>query len=503
MGSIQRSSIHAVPALIVLGALLFATGCGDNMQVAQTVMPTPTPLASPTPTPAPSPTPTPAPAFTSAQIRLGDAPANRVIGFEVTFGPSPLLVTLSTGQSVSLVVQNNRWELSHMAGKMEPLSIQSFPEGIVTSIQIPLSDPEVTYLDNLGAVHTFSGAPSQTVTVNLSPPLTIGSNPAIVTVDLNVASTLTFDPAGAVTAIAFSGSTFTFGTKAIAAEAEQQDDNGEIEGVTGKVTLVNGSSFQLDAGQGAAAITFVTDGTTKLENAVTLASLLNQIVKVEGFTQADGSLFAKEVEKVASDSGSEFEGVIIDEDGPPLSSNPPSIRVLVQDGNGNGMGPSIIGQSFLVAIDSSKFSNYTIDWGKIVNVGGSFNGREISPGQRVEVELPGGIPALGVMTDVPVEIKLEQQAINGQVKNFTPGIGGAAEFDLNLPPDSFITLLTKVTSAHVFVKPETDMKVQAIANDDTIRVRGLLFFHLTADPANLGPKPWGIFGMIARRITAP
>ena len=119
------------------------------------------------------------------------------------------------------------------------------------------------------------------------------------------------------------------------------------------------------------------------------------------------------------------------------------------------------------------------------------------------MELPGGLPAPGGLTDVPVEIKLEQQAISGIVKNFTQGIGGTAEFDLNLPADSFVTLLTKVTSVHVFVKPETDMKVQAIANDDAVRVRGLLFFHLTADPANLGPKPWGIFGMIARRITAP
>ena len=227
-----------------------------------------------------------------------------------------------------------------MAGKMEPLSIQAFPQGSVTSIQIPLTDPEVIYLDDLGAVHTFSGAASQTVTVNLSPPLTIGSTPTIVTLDINVASTLTFDPAGAVTAITFSGSTFTFGTKTIASEAEQQDDNGEIEGVTGKVTLVNTNSFELDAGQGGAAITFVTDATTKLDNAVTLASLLNQIVKVEGFTQADGSVFAREVEKVATDSGSEFEGIIIDEDGPPLSSNPPSIKVLVQDGNGNSMDPS-------------------------------------------------------------------------------------------------------------------------------------------------------------------
>jgi hypothetical protein len=503
MGYIQSSLIRATSILMILGTLLFANGCGDNAQVAQMITPTPTPLASPTPTPAPSPTPTPAPVFTTAQLRIGDAPANRVIGFEVTVGPNPLVVTLTTGQSVNLAVQHNRWELSHMAGKMEPLSIQSFPEGSVTSIQIPLTDPEVTYLDDLGAVHTFSGTPSQTVTVNLSPPLTIGSTPAIVTLDINVASTLTFDPAGAVTAITFSSSTFTFGTKSIAAEAEQQDDNGEIEGVTGKVTLVNSSSFVLDAGQGGAAITFVTDATTRLENAVSFASLLNQIVKVEGFTQVDGSVFAKVVEKVASDSGSELEGVIIDEDGPPLSSNPPSIKVLVQDGNGNGMDPGKIGQSFLVAIDSSKFSNYTIDWGKIVNVGGSFNGREISPGQRVEVELPGGVPAPGAMTDVPVEIKLEQQAINGQVQNFTKGTSGTAEFDLKLPADSFITLLTKVTSIHVFVKPETDMKVPAIANTDNVRVRGLLFFHLTADPANLGPKPWGIFGMIARRITAP
>ncbi len=486
---ILLSLIRGLLTPILLAVMTAATACGGGGN-------TPVAVAS-----SPTPSPTPVPAFTNAQLRIGDATADRVIDFEVSFGPGPLVVTLATGQSFNITVQNNRWELSHTAGKLEPFSIAGMPQGTVTGIQIPLSDPEVTYLDDAGTLQKFAGSSPQTANVTLNPPLIIGPSPLIVTLDINVARTLTYDQAtGKVTAINFSGSAFTFEAKTIGPASAQQDDDGEIEGVTGKVTAVNGSKFELDAGQGGASLAFVTDDSTRFEG-VTLANLLNKIVKVQGHTRTDGSVYAAEVEGLGDGtSGAELEGIIIAEDGPPLSPNPPQITILVQDGNGLGMDPSKIGQTFWVAIDSSTFSNYTIDWGKMANIGGRFDGRDISPGQRVEVELPVGVPQTpGDTTGFPTEIKLQQQAVTGQVKNFNQATN---EFDLSLPADSYITALTKITSIHVLLQPETDMKV-SVSNNANLRVRGLLLFTLTADVNNLGPKPWGVFAMIARRITAP
>lgn len=488
MGSIKRSSIHVAPASIVLGVLLFATGCGSNTQVAQT---TPTP----TPVPTASPTPTPAPAFTTAQIRIGDAPVNRVINFEVSFGPGPLVVTLSTGQSVNLPVGTNRWELSHMAGKMEPLSNQPFPQGSITSIQIPLNNAEVTFVDNTGTIKQFSSSSAPTVTVNLSPALVIGATPTVVTLDINVASTLSIDAGGNVTAINFSAPSFTFATKPIGAtEAEQQDENGEIEGVTGKVGAVNGTSFDLDAGQGGAAITFVTDNTTKFDGGLTLGTLLNKIVKVEGFTKTDGSVFAKEVELLADSAtgGSEIEGIITSIPGPAGGT---TLGLLVQDGIGNGMDPAKVGTT--LNIDITGFNNYTVDTGKCDMTGigsGAFDASHISKGQRIEVELKDGVPAPDGTTTVPSQIKLEQQALTGTIANYGASAINPAgfQFDLNLPADSYLTLLTGTTKVIVFQQAGTDMKVGTIKNGDTVRVRGLLYF-----------APPNIWGFVARRITAP
>lgn len=488
--SSMQATTRILLVCIVLLILGFAIGCGGHSNAAPG-----------------TPTPTPTPGVTSAQVRIGDAPANSVIGFEVTFG-NPLTVTLSTGQSANITLQNNRLELSHMAAKMEPLSVVGFPQGSISSIQLTLTDPEVTYLDAAGKPHTFAGNPVQPVTFNLNPPLVIGSSPTVVNVDINVAGTLTFDPSGTVTAITFSGSSFTFTTKAIAAEAEQQDDSGEMEGVTGKVTVVNGNNFEVAAGQGGASITFVTDATTQFDK-VTLATLLNQIVKVEGFTKPDGTVFAREVEGLESQSGSELEGLISAIPAPPPAPAS-SLVLLLQDGTGNGMDPAKMGQSFTVNL--TGLAKYAVDQGKC-DMGGSassllFDATHISAGQRIEVELNDGVPPPNGSTSVPDQIKLEQQALTGIVAagSMVQKGGGAAEFDLNLPGDSYLTLLSGVTLAHVFLQPDTDKKVTTIAEGATIRVRGLLFFTPNAPAAGSAATsivPTGFFNMVARRVTAP
>lgn len=90
-------------------------------------------------------------------------------------------------------------------------------------------------------------------------------------------------------------------------------------------------------------------------------------------------------------------------------------------------------------------------------------------------------------------MKLQQEALNGSVSNFTAGDNGAATFDLNLAPDgsSYLTLLSAQVAVHVFQQPGTDNKFGAISNNNQVRVRGLLFWTGTS------------FNMIARRITNP
>src|SRR5512142_2672811 len=109
----------------------------------------------------------------------------------------------------------------------------------------------------------------------------------------------------------------------------------------------------------------------------------------------------------------------------------------------------------------------------------------MSKGERIEVELKDGVPAPGGTTTVPSQIKLEQQALTGTVANYGTSVINPAgfQFDLNLPADSYLTLLTGTTKVIVFQQAGTDLKVATIKNGDTVRVRGLLFFA--------PPNTWG------------
>jgi hypothetical protein len=122
-----------------------------------------------------------------------------------------------------------------------------------------------------------------------------------------------------------------------------------------------------------------------------------------------------------------------------------------------------------------------------------FDATTIHAGQRVEVDNASGVPAVnGSLT--ADKVKLEQQAISGTASNvfvFTSGASTSARFDLTVPSDSYLAILSGQTVVHVFQQPATDNKFGPIANNSVVRVRGLLFWTGTT------------FNMIARRITAP
>jgi uncharacterized protein DUF5666 len=321
--------------LILIAALV--AGCGGGSSGA------------PAPTPTPTATPSPTPGTTAAQVRLGDAAADSVIDFEFSIG-SPVVFTFSgaTG-AVSITTGPNRFELSHMSAKMEALDVLNVPQGSFVSAQLTIQNPELTFVGPTGTPVSVSGS-TQTVIIPLNPPLTIGSTPTVVNIDVSVANSIVTSN-GSITGINFTPSSFSFTTKPVATEAEQQDDTGEIEGAVGKISSINGSNFTLDLAGSNSQLVFATDNTTQFKNGLTnLASALNQLVKVEGITRTDGSLFAKEVEGLEGPNGSELDGLLTVVTGNPATS----LTLLAQDGIGNGMDPAKMGATFTVDVSDSQ-----------------------------------------------------------------------------------------------------------------------------------------------------
>jgi hypothetical protein len=426
----------------------------------------------------PSPTPTPA-GSNSAQVRFGDAPADSVIAFEVSVSALSL-TPAGGGTPVSVTVPaNNRIELTHASGKFEPFIAGSLPQGTFTAANLTLVNSELTFLTAAGTAVHINGPASASITVPLSPNLVIGSSPLVLNIDVNVGASIT-TAAGVVNGIAFTSTSFNITAKAPGVAGNQQDDDGEIEDVQGTVTAVNGTSFTFKVGQTGSSMTFNTDGTTQFKDGVTsVASLLNQVVTVEGFTRADGSLFAKEIEGLESNTGAEVEGLITAISGTTLTVN-------AHDGIGNGFDDTKIGASFSVNIAGLNASKFRVKAGN--GFGGGlpsatfpFDATTIHQGQRIEVDTNAAVPpASGAIT--PDKINLQQQGVSGVVAN-----AAASTFDINLATDSALRTISGQTVVHVTKTASTDSRV-AVANGGSVQVRGLLFWNGTS------------WQMIARRI---
>ncbi len=451
------ASIFALAALIAL-----ASGCGGGGSG----------IAS-------NPTPTPAAGANSAQVRFGDAPADSVISFEVSVS-SLSLTPAGGGAPVSVTVPaNNRIELTHASGKFEPFIAGNLPQGTFSAANLTLANSELTFLTSTGTPVHVNGPASASITVPLSPNLTIGSSPLVLNIDVNVGASIS-TAAGVVNGIAFTPSSFNITAKAPGVAANQQDDDGEIEDVQGTVTAVNGSSFTFKVGQTGSLMTFNTDGTTEFKDGVTsVAGLLNQVVTVEGFTRADGSLFAKEVEGLENANGGEVEGLITSISGTTLTVN-------AQDGIGNGFDDTKIGASFSVNIAGLNASKFRVKAGN--GFGGGlpsapfpFDATTIHQGQRIEVDTDVAVPPANGSIN-PDKINLQQQGVSGVVAN-----AAANTFDINLATDSALRTISGQTVVHVTKTASTDSRV-AVANGGTVQVRGLLFWNGTS------------WQMIARRI---
>jgi hypothetical protein len=435
-----------------------------------------------------------APSTVIAQFRMGDGPADRVISFEVTIGPAVL--NPSSGSPVTVISSPQRIELSHLSGTTAPLAVVNIPAGSYSGMTITAANPEVTFVNNLGQIMKIEPALSQTVTVNFNPPVTINGS-TVLSLDMNLANALTFDAQGNPTGVQLSPSAFTLSNAAVSSdENDQQEDNGKIEDAVGTVTNVSGDSFTLIVGQSGTALTFSTDSNTEFKDGANLATLLNMMVKVEGITKADGTMYAKEVEAIASDAGMEAEGLVTDVSGNPAAQ----LSVVAQDGGGNGVNGNTLGNS--VAIDLSN-AEYEINADNIDSSGlGTlpsnpkfpFDAATVHAGQRVQVESESEMTGSSAHEDggsaKAQKVRLEQQGLRGTVSALSSATSaGPAVFTLTVPSDSAFAITSGVTAVQVFWQPRTQLHdLSAVAEGQTIEVRGLVFFTGSG------------FNMIAHRI---
>ena len=451
----------------VLGILFTAVGCGGGGSSATGQNPGPG-----------------QPKQSATQVKMGDAPADRVVSFEVTVGP--ITMTPVSGSAVTALASTRRLELSHLSGTNEPLALLNLPQGSYSSASIAVSNPEVSFINNAGTLVKLQPAFNQTITVNFSPSLTVGASASVVNIDLSVANSLTFDAQGNVTGVSLSASSFGISTAAVAAEDRQGHEDGELEDLTGTVSSVSGSSFTLTASGSGVSLTFRTDANTQFNDGASLATMTNTIVTVEGVTKSDGSLYAREVEGIENANGVEAEGLILQ-----IAGN--QLTFVADDGMGNGLDDTKIGSSLTADISGAQFK---VNKGNIdtSGIGGlpsppnfPFDAATVHAGQRVEVESASALSSNHIVAE---KVKLQQQALVGTVSGL-PGAtsSGPATFTLTVASDSAFAMLSGKTQIAVTWQPGTDLhNLASVNNGDTVRVRGLVFFTGTS------------FNMIARRI---
>lgn len=339
------------------------------------------------------------------------------------------------------------------------------------------------FVNNAGqVVEAVATLTTDTATVNFSPSLTLGSTPMALNFDFDLAASLTLNTSSNTATVT---PTFTASTATVVAENEQNDENGEMEDITGSVTNVSAPMFTISVQQTAQSLTFTTNSNTAFEGVTGVSGLTNgMIVEVDGVTQADGSLLAKKVE-VKENNGMELEGLVTSVTGLPATQ----FQIVVQDEDSPSSNMPTLGSTVTVNVTGStsfRFDNEEVDLSNLTFTP-AFDANTLGKAQRVEVDAtaPGTSP---VTAD---KVKLKEQALSGTV-SASSSSGGQTTFTLTVAPDSAFALLTGSTTLTVVKQPGTELKgITSIVDGEAVRARGLLFFNGTT------------YTLVAKRVSAP
>ena len=477
MGSYAGAySIRSLSKIFLTGAIaaamLFSAGCGSSSN---------NPGSNNNPPP---------PGTTTTQFRIGDGPPDRVLSFEVSVGP---ITATGPSGNVTILATARRFELTHMAVTSEPLAITGLTQGAYSGANFTVSSPEVTWFGTDNVLHHMQTTDSANLSVTFSPAINVTSTSAVFRVELIADNLISFDPAGDVSGFLLTNSMgYSFSASPVGTPGQQHPEDGMMEDIRGMVTAVSGSSFTLTTGMSGTSLTFTTDANTQFSNGLSnVSSMLNCIVKVEGGTMSDGTLYAAEVERIEDQNGMEIEG-LVNQISPGAPAPATQLSMVAHDGMGGGMMDTMLGGQFTVDVSGA---NYKINGSNMGPITPTFSAATMVPGQRVEVESSAGMGAGsgGMMGTITAQtVTLEKQTVSGVVSNYTSTGAGTATFDITLPNDSYVALLNHgILWVHVIQQSQTDVYKlpNGISNSLIVHVRGLLFY----DPVTG-------FTMVAQRV---
>jgi len=276
--------------------------------------------------------------------------------------------------------------------------------------------------------------------------------------DLDMTNSLTISGNTATVAPTFKVTAVTVAPN----EDNEDDDNGEIEDVHGKVTNVTAPNFTIQTSQ--STITFATDSNTRFSDGLTSLSdvKVGEVLEVDGLTKSDGTKLATKVELEEGENGMEAEGIVSAVTGTPATQ----ITIAHQvDSSGSATPPVTVDvqitstTQFLVRLDKL---------GMTLSVPMVFDASHIAKGQRVEVDSSStGSPL------VADKVKLREQALIGTISNLNGNT-----FTLTVNSTSAFASLSSATTVSVIVLSGGEDQVP-LTNGATVRIRGLLFFDGT------------------------
>jgi len=397
---------------------------------------------------------------TLTTIQTGDAVNDQIVKFELTISSITLAGVSPTATTGNLLAKPSEIEFVHEAGTLEPLTVAHVPAGTYNGATLSVSNPEVVVV--IGTTPTKVPATLSSPTVNVTfANITVGTTPLFINFDLNLANSITLN--GTPVTSATVNPKFNVTSSTVAPnENDQDEENGEIEDVQGKVTAISAPTFTIDTGK--STVTFATDNSTQFKDGITkLADLkVGDMVEVDGVTKSDGTKLATKVELEEHENGEEVEGIITKVTGTPATL----ITIAHQVDSSHSSSPPV---TVDIAINTS--TQFIVRADKLnLSTTPAFDTSHIGKGQRIEADTASS----STMLIVADKIKLREQALIGVVS----GLSGNT-FTLTVATGSAFNSLTSQSAVTVNLVSGTKQKVTP-ANGNTVRVRGLLFVNGTA-----------------------
>src|SRR5258708_40131241 len=148
----------------------------------------------------------------------------------------------TTTDTANLLSAPAELEFVHTAGTLEPFSVGHIPPGTYASAVWMVSNPEVVVINGTTPTKVPATLSSTSVTITFSSPITVTTTPLFLNFDLDLAKSVMLN--GTPVTSATVNPVFTVTTSTVAPdENNEDDDNGEIEDVHGKVPSITAPNF--------------------------------------------------------------------------------------------------------------------------------------------------------------------------------------------------------------------------------------------------------------------